>query len=427
MSIADDLNDDLAAGMPAAAACLSKLGKRAFFPKGIPFQSGQARGTRYNGTIGQVTDGHGSPLPLPAIAEVIDPLEPRMSHLYSPPAGHGDLRKAWAARQRSKSGGSTVATTLPFLTLGLTQALSFTAELFVEGGRPVLVPVPRWGNYDQVFNLRRGGDLVPYTLFEDGAFSLDSLRSALAATSGPAVLVLNFPHNPTGYTPTAAEGLAIVEMVLAHPGPLVVLVDDAYAGMFYEEDVLPRSLFWDLAEGMDPERHVIAKADGVTKELLFFPGRVGFLTLAGDPDSPAAAAIESKLGCLARSGLGSPPGPSQAAVLHALQRPDLESQIQAAVGVLGARYQRLREAFDALDEPAIRPLPFNSGVFALVEIDGLDAGDLREHLIAHHDVGVISLAQPNALRIAFCSVAEEDIEGLVAGIVAGVRCMRGEG
>ena len=68
MSIADALNDDLAAEFPAAFRALSRLGRRIYFPQGIPAQSADARGTRYNATIGQVTDGHGSPTPLPAIA-----------------------------------------------------------------------------------------------------------------------------------------------------------------------------------------------------------------------------------------------------------------------------------------------------------------------------------------------------------------------
>ena len=92
MSIADALNDDLAAEFPAAFRALSRLGRRIYFPQGIPAQSADARGTRYNATIGQVTDGHGSPTPLPAIAEAFAGLDAHKSHLYSPPAGHGGRR-----------------------------------------------------------------------------------------------------------------------------------------------------------------------------------------------------------------------------------------------------------------------------------------------------------------------------------------------
>lgn len=421
MSLAEALNADLTREHPAAAACLSGLGRRAFFPRGIPAQSADARDARYNATIGQVTDGHGSPLPLPAIAALLGELDARKSHLYSPPSGHADLRQAWAARQRRFSGGSTAPTTLPFLTHGLTQALSFAAELFSDEDSPVIVPTPRWGNYDQVWGVRRAARLVDAPLFADRAFTVEPLRQALAGVDGPATVVLNFPHNPSGFTPNHGQASALIEVVLAHPHPLVILVDDAYAGMIWDEDVPTRSLFWDLAERHDPDRHVVLRADGVTKELLFFPGRVGFLTIAADPDSKAAAAFESKLAGLARSGNGSPVGPSQAAVLHALSQPDLDDQIAQAHATLRRRYERLHAALDRVAGDVLQPYPFNSGVFALVGLGaGLDAEEARLKLLAEQDCGLVRIGAVNALRIAWCSVAEEDIDGIVDAMVRGL-------
>ncbi|MFK7931838.1 MAG: aminotransferase class I/II-fold pyridoxal phosphate-dependent enzyme, partial [Myxococcota bacterium] len=319
------------------------------------------------------------------------------------------------------SGGSTAATTLPFVCLGLTQVINFAAELFVDPGTPVIVPRPRWGNYDQVLGMRRGANLVEADLFVDGEYSLAPLLKTLQQTDGPAMLVLNFPHNPSGFTPSARECAELVDAVLAHPGPLTVLVDDAYAGMMWGDDLPERSLFWELAERHDPERHVILRADGVTKELFFFPGRVGFLTAAIDPESPAAAALESKLGSLARSGNGSPPGPSQAAVLAALQDPTLEAQIAAGNAVLAHRWALLEAALDEASSPHLRPYPFNSGVFAMVGLaDGVRADEARLRLIEEQDVGLVSIGAVNALRIAYCSVAAEDIVPLVHRLALGL-------
>lgn len=422
MSSLDQINADFAAGLPAAAATLSDLGRRAIFPQGIPFQSAQARGTRYNGTIGQVTDGYGKPVPMPSIRSAMEGLDDGMCHLYSPPSGHLALRQAWAARQREHSGGATTLFTTPFFTCGLSQGLSFIGDLFVEPGRPVLVPAPRWGNYDQTFGFRRGGTLVPYELFVDGDFSLDPLDRALAALDGPAVIVLNFPNNPTGFTPSRAQAAALVERLAAHRHPLVIVVDDAYAGMVYEPTALQRSLFWELAPVLDPEFHALFRIDGVTKELLFFPGRVGFLTTALDPDSPAAAALESKLASLARSSVGSPTGPGQAVVLRALQTPQIEDQVAQAHAMLRARYLALRDAIDAIDHPALQPFPFNSGVFALIGVSGAEDVDaLRRFLIDDQSVGVVAIASPPALRIAYCSVAEQDLPELVRRLVTGVE------
>jgi len=421
MNDLDRINQDLRNEWPAAWACMSALGRRAVFPKGIPFQAGQARGTDYNATIGQVTDGAGAPMPLPCIAEAFAPLPARMSHLYSPPSGHVALRQAWQARQRTLSGGSRVATTLPFVCRGLTQVINFAAELFVDQGTSVIVPGPRWGNYDQVLAMRRNANLVQADLFVDGAYSLAPLLKALRQTEGPAMLVLNFPHNPSGFTPSTQECAELVDAVLAHPGPLTVLVDDAYAGMMWGEDLPERSLFWDLAERHDPTKHVILRADGVTKEMFFFPGRVGFLTAAIEPESPAAAALESKLGSLARSGNGSPPGPSQAAVLTALQDPTLEAQIAAGNSALAHRWALLEAALDEAASPYLRPYPFNSGVFAMVGLaDGVRADEARLRLIEEQSVGLVSIGAIDALRIAYCSVAAKDIVPLVHRMAQGL-------
>lgn len=422
MSGLPEINAALAQGLPAASATLSDLGRRAIFPRGIPFQSAQARGTRYNGTIGQVTDGSGSAVPLPSLRAALQDLDPKMSHLYSPPPGHPALRDAWAARQRQLSGGSEVQTTRPFFTGGLTQGLSFLAELFVDPGRPALVPRPRWGNYDQTFAFRRGAALVPYEVFVDGQWSLEPLDRALSGLGEPAVLLLNYPHNPTGFTPTPEQAAALVARLAAHPHPLVIIVDDAYAGMIYEPSALQRSLFWELAPSLDPARHALFKVDGATKELLFFPGRVGFITAALDPEHPAAAALESKLAGLARSSVGSPTGPGQAATLRALEQPSLQQEIHGALAMLKERYQVLRASLDAVDNPALEPYPFNSGVFALIGVSGVnDIDALRQYLIDEHDVGVVSSADPPALRIAFCSVSAQDLPELVRRLDQGVR------
>jgi aspartate/methionine/tyrosine aminotransferase len=424
MSEAEALNQTLAEGCPPASALLSALGRSMYFPKGIPFQAAQARGTRYNATIGEVTDGRGQPMPIGALEAPLSGLDARMSHLYSPPAGHPALRDAWARRQRAYAGGSLVPTTRPFVALGLTHAVSLAAELFVDAGTPVLVPRPRWGNYDQVFGVRRLGRLVPYDLFIGGRWDPSGLAEAAAAVQGPSVLILNFPNNPTGFSPSAADVPAIVNAALAGPYPRMVLVDDAYLGMNYAEGLPERSLFWDLAEAADPARHLVARADGVTKELLFFPGRVGFLTFALDPAGPVAAALESKLAGLVRSILGSPPGPSQALVLHALNDPTLEAQIQGRRGILAERARVLTQALAGLNDPGVRVYPFNSGVFALVGLDpSLPADEVRRHLIETESLGLVA-EDDNALRIAYCSVDVHDIPELVSRLGRGLSTFR---
>lgn len=416
MSEAERLNRVLAAEAPAAARCMSPLGRRSAFPRGIPYQSAQARKTEINASIGQLTDGHGNAMPLPAMANAVPGLDPKMTFLYSSQEGHPAVREAWGARQRRMSLGSTATSTTPMVVHGLTQAVSLCADLFADEDTDVVLPDPCWENYDLLFQLRPGATIHRYPFYKDGKFNVDGLADTLATVKRKAVIVINFPANPAGYMPTPAEAAAIIDVLVAHKGPAVVLFDDAYQGLVYEGGLAPRSLYWDLAERCDPDRMLAVKADGATKELLFFGGRIAFLSAT--VPSAAEDALLSKWKCIARSCVGVTAGPSQALVLAALRDPGLDAAFGERFAILKERYTTLKTALAALPAGGpLAPFPFNSGVFALVGVRRpIDAEQLRERLITEVSVGTISVPSVNALRIAFCSVDNKALPELVARI-----------
>jgi hypothetical protein len=86
------------------------------------------------------------------------------------------------------------------------------------------------------------------------------------------------------------------------------------------------------------------------------------------------------------------------------------------VALLGRRYRLLR---DALQRHDVRVVPFNSGCFALVPTK-LPSEDVRQALL-RESIGVVSLDDHRSIRLAYCSVDEQDIESLVAGIAPHVR------
>ncbi len=414
------LNDTLEQSVPAAWACLSSLGRAACYPEGIPAQSAEARGCSLNATVGEVTDGRGNPLALHALRRHVTGLDPAKAFLYGPQGGDRDLRHAWN-RWIGREGGDTPRS-LPLVTVGLTHALSLASELFVEPGTDVLVPDPCWGNYLHLFGLRRGAKVGRYRVFdEQGGFDVASLEHALADRAGrPTTVVLNLPGNPTGYSPTLAEAARIVDVLVAAEGPLVVLLDDAYHTMIYEDGVLRDSLFWELVRRGNPARLLPVKIDGATKELFFFGGRVGFLTVGCD--GAAANALEDKARCLVRASVSAMPGPSAAMLLGALQDATLEGQIAGVHAELAARFRVLRASLEQVRSERLRPYPANGGCFMLVGLpDDLSAHDVRRRLIREHSTGLVAIPPINALRIAFCSLSARDIPELVARLAAVVR------
>jgi aspartate/methionine/tyrosine aminotransferase len=343
--------------------------------------------------------------------------------LYSAVEGREPLRRRW--RERHRPAGTSAPSTLPLVVCGLTHGLSLVADLFCDPGRAVVIPSPFWGNYRQIFTLRRGARVVPAEVYRGGRFDPGAIRAALDSLpeGEPALVLLNLPANPVGYSPTTAESDRVVEALAgaAQRRPLMVICDDAYAGLVYEDDVPRESLFWRLA--VVSERLVPVKIDGCTKELVFFGGRVAFLTFPFEPDSPAARALESKTKCILRATVGSPPALPQEVALAALSTAGVEDEIEEVRRLLAGRYRALRRALDAATSGLLRPLPFNSGCFALIELpEGVDAEAVRQRLLADFDTGVVS-SPPRYVRIAYCSVAEEAIPELVSRIEAGVRAV----
>src|SRR5690606_28819314 len=126
-------------------------------------------------------------------------------------------------------------------------------------------------------------------------FNAAGLRDALMSQRErrKAIVLLNFPNNPTGYTPGAEGGQAIVAAIrdAADAGiNVVVVTDDAYFALFFE-DSLHESLFGQLC-GLH-ERVLPIKVDGATKEEYVWGFRVGFITYGGTSEA-CNAALEQK-------------------------------------------------------------------------------------------------------------------------------------
>lgn len=413
MSRAEELNATLRHLHPAAAHNLSTVGASLFYPLGIPAQSAEARGCAIDATIGQVTDGHGHAMALPAVAQAIADLEVSQATLYAPQGGRLDLRRAWQAHIQADAPSGPGPLTLPVATSGLTHGLCLVAALFARPGGTLLLPDPCWGNYVATFQRLFGASPRTWRLLRDRpepgrALDLDAFRAALAGLTEPSTLLLNFPSNPLGYSPTADEASALVRAIEDSPVPLVVVCDDAYQGMVWEPDARGASLFHDLAR-LDPAQVLAVKIDGATKELFYFGGRVGFISFGAEGE--AAAVLEDKARAAARATISSACATSQAVLAQALTAPDLAAQQQVVRDRLAGRYRTLKAE---LNQAGVRSLPFNGGMFAMVPVSG-DPEALRKQLLVE-SVGVVSLPESGSLRLSYGSVARAEIPGLVRAI-----------
>ncbi len=418
--LAQELNDTLKGTV--AGELLSDLGTRIFFPRGIISQGAEAKqfGKVANATIG-TTMIEGKPAALPSVKKYAPELTNAELVSYTPTAGNPDLRKKWKELMLKKNPGlAGKATSNPVVVPGLTAGISYLSDLFVDSNHPLLAANPSWDNYALVVETRRGAELHTFNMFANGGFDIDSFKKAMEeeAKSGSVRVLLNFPQNPSGYSPTNAEAKQIVAIVkeLAEKGTkIIVWDDDAYFGLNYEDDIYPQSLF---AEFADLHENVLAvKVDGPTKEDFVWGFRCGFLTFAGKGlTDEQYLALEKKLMGLIRSSVSCSSSPSQSISLHAFSDPKIEEEKKIFRDMLCARYKKVRAFVDSHKSSVLEALPFNSGYFMSFHTN-CNAEELRIKILHEKQIGTISI-DACTLRVAFSSVDEDKIDTVYGAIYA---------
>jgi aspartate/methionine/tyrosine aminotransferase len=417
--LAEGLNGDLQAGAPQIFDMLSERGKAIYFPfKGILGQTAEAKNSRINATIGTAFEDDGSALALECMESMVNISSD--SFLYAPSFGLPRLREEWSKILAVKNPGLQGKTfSLPVVTAALTHGLSIAGYLFLDKRDKVILPDLFWDNYELLFCESYGAKLAFYNTFVNGGFDVAAFSKALnAGKAGKKVVLLNFPNNPTGYTPTEGETKALVEEIrkAAEAGNrIVVILDDAYFGLVYEEGIARESLFGSL---MDLHPNVLAvKLDGATKEDYAWGFRVGFITFGFQGASAAQLkALENKAAGAVRGTISNAPCLSQSLLLKAYTAPEYAAQKKQKYEILAERARRIRALVKAHAEYAksFEVMPFNSGYFMCVKPFGVDPEALRKELIANYNTGVIVLA--GVIRLAFSAVPTDLIETLFANL-----------
>lgn len=406
---AQQLNRQIEADCPAALKMLSSRGRAIYFPKlGILSQSAEANGKDINATLGVALEEDGLPMTLPCIA-ASSSLKLNELVAYAPSPGRMELRKAWRQMLVKKNPAlAGKAFSLPVVTSALTHGLSMSAYLFCDPGDQFIVPDLYWENYDLIFANGCGARQVFYPLFKGPGFNLAGLRKCLFdGAPRKRIVCLNFPNNPTGYTPTVREAKAIAAVLheAARAGNrLVVLIDDAYFGLVFENGVYRESIFSLLC---DSHKNLLAvKLDGPTKEDYVWGFRVGFITYGVKGGTPAFyGALEAKTAGAIRGNISNSANVSQSMLLKAYNAKSYEAERREKYEILRARYRAVKNIIAEHPEYSrhFEPMPFNSGYFMCLKMKRVDPEELRKKLLSAYSTGVIVMN--NLVRIAYSSTS----------------------
>jgi aspartate/methionine/tyrosine aminotransferase len=419
--LAVELNDIIDHKSPVVFSLLSKRGKQIYFPKkGILAQAAEARGKAINATIGEAVEDDATPMRLDAIASKIG-INPKQAFPYAPSFGIAPLRDKWKAMLAEKNPGLVGKDySLPVVSSALTHGLSMAGYLFLDEGDTLLIPDISWDNYSLVFGNAYGAKLETFPLFKGKGLDLEGFRHALlAGDPQKKVVLLNFPNNPTGYSPTKEEAAGIIKILLeaAEKGHhIAAILDDAYFGLVYEKGIATESLFSGLC---DIHTNVLAiKLDGPTKEDYVWGFRVGFMTYGIRLGTKELyGALEAKTAGAIRGNISNSSHLGQSLLLQAYEAPNYASEKQSKFNLLQSRYQAVKKTLADHPEYAeqFEPLPFNSGYFMCIQLtNNLDCEKVRQILLSEFDTGLINLS--GVLRIAFSAVSASVIPTIFENI-----------
>ena len=432
---AEKENRELEVAAEPIGTMLSKLGRRLHMSSSLLAQGAEAqqKAWRVNATIGIATE-HGEVLSLVSLRRQLQDIPAKEALTYAPTAGRPELRKLWRAkliRESPSLEGKIFG--LPIVTSGVTHGLSIAGDLFVDPDDEIVLPAPYWENYQLAFEVRLGARLTTFPLFSELEFNVAGFRRVLEEACSrreKVIVLLNFPHNPSGYVPSEADARAVSDALLqaaSNGNRLVVLCDDAYSGLVYRTGgrSTVESFFGRL---VNLHASILAvKLDGATKELFAWGLRCGFLTFGVGPvtdPQTALGILDAKTRASIRAVVSSSPQLSQLLVERALSSPTLETERLEMRDRMG---DRAAEIARAAGSPKYRSnwdvYPFDGGYFMQLALKDTNADEVRGHLLDKYGVGVVATGKRD-LRIALSCLSIEDVAELFATIDQAVKEVR---
>jgi aspartate/methionine/tyrosine aminotransferase len=189
-------------------------------------------------------------------------------HGYTPSAGIDELREAAAKYLARMRGGLPIAAQDVVVGAGAKPFIAYTILSTTDhgAGDEVIYPNPGFPIYESQI-LANGARPVPIHLHESRGFSFDPRELERLLTPRTKLLILNYPHNPTGGL-KRAELEEIARVLQKHP-QVWVYADEIYSRLAYAES------FFSIAQipGMY-ERTIIC--DGASKTWAMTGWRIGF-------------------------------------------------------------------------------------------------------------------------------------------------------
>jgi LL-diaminopimelate aminotransferase len=192
-------------------------------------------------------------------------------HGYQPYVGIPELRKGFAAWYQRWYGVELNPNTEIQPLIGSKEGILHVTLAFVNPGEQVLVPNPGYPTYTSLSKIL-GAEVINYDLKEEDGWMPDFAEIERGGLDGVKIMIVNFPHMPTGAAPR--EGLFRDLVAFARKHNILLLHDNPYSFIRNEH---PESLL-----ATDGAKEVALELNSLSKSHSMAGWRIGML--AGAPE-----------------------------------------------------------------------------------------------------------------------------------------------
>jgi methionine aminotransferase len=333
-------------------------------------------------------------------AELIDRIDHYLrsgANQYAPMTGVPTLRRAIAGKTANMQGRKLDPDTDITVCTGATEGLFSAIQAVVRPGDEVIVFDPAYDSYEPAVTLAGGRTLhVPLAINNDGCdFSIDWERLEDALGDRTRLVIINFPHNPTGAI-LSADDLGQLAAMLRNT-PAYLLSDEVYEHIVFDGEPHVSALSVDELW----ERSFVVSSFGKTYHATGW--KVGYCMAP-----PALTAEFRKVHQFTTFAVNTP-------VQHALA--DFLQSDPAFHERLPAFYEEKRNLFcRLLEDSRFRLQPARSTFFQIVDYGDIsDEDDVALAKRWTEDIGVASIPltvfceRPfTGTRLRFCFAKDDD-------------------
>lgn len=336
---------------------------------------------------------------------------------YTETAGIPRLRRAFAEYLNERYGADASEDEV-IVTTGAKTAIFLAIASYISPGDEVIIPEPSYPAYGEVVRFLGGVPrYVPLTFKgSSGGFELDLEKLQAMVTKRTRMIVINNPHNPTGYVFPPKTLEAIYQ--IARERGLLILSDEIYDNFVYGETEF-RSL-----TSFPGWKDYVLYVNGASKTFSMTGWRIGFLVVRRD--------IARRITKLAVNIYSCAPSFAQEAAADALKG-DWEP-VRKMVDLFRRRRDTIYEELSRIKEMEVWKPHGAFYIFPrisrILSKSGMSVEDFVNYLIEKYQVVVIpgsgfpDTAGREYIRLSY-SVSEEDIREGVKRIADAVKEIMG--